>query len=162
MTAAPPMRVDAATRDAVHGLLKTVEAHWRRLELDRLEPLWDGSRAPLYIAEEAAEIHTSFEALRRYWEFTRASIVKMGLELGEPEILPLAPDLVTAVYTLHWECLMKGQTTPVGGDNRACAVLRRVDGEWRFTQYIEAPLAPIVYIRELYQRSVSPGFGAAS
>ncbi len=154
--------VDAATGEAVQALLKTVESHWRSLELDRLEALWDKSRAPLYIAEEASAIHTSFEAIREYWDFTRSTIVKMGLELGPPEIVPLSADLVTAVYTLHWECLMKGQKSPVGGDNRASAVLRRVEDKWLFTQYIEAPLAPIVYMRQLYERSVGAGFGAAS
>lgn len=157
-----PVVVDAATREAVKALLKTVETHWRSLELDRLEALWDKSGAPLYIAEEASAIHTSFEAIRQYWDFTRSTIVKMGLELGPPDIVPLAPDLVTAVYTLHWECLMKGQKAPVGGDNRACAVLRRVEGKWLFTQYIEAPLAPIVYMRQLYERSVGASFGAVS
>ena len=83
----------------------------------------------------------------------------MGIQLGRPEILPLSSDLVTAMYPLHWECVLKGQSTPLGGDNRAFSVLRRVDGQWLFTQYIEAPLAPLVYIQHLYEESVTPGFG---
>ena len=150
---------EAATVEDVEALLAEVARHWRSLELDRLEELWDKSHPPLYIAEEADEIHTSFEAIRRYWTLTRGMMLKMGVEFGRPTILPLGDGLVTAIFTLHWECLIKGQSAPVGGDNRATAVLRRVGDHWRFTQYVEAPLAPIVYIRRLYERSVTPGFG---
>jgi len=154
--------VDATTHAAVAELLATVERRWRDLDLAALESLWDTTRAPFYIAEEAGEIHTSFEAIRAYWAFTRSIIEKMDLRLGRAELVSLGPDLLTAVYSLHWECLIKGQKAPVGGDNRACAVLRRIEGSWRFTQYIEAPLAPIVYIRQLYEQSVRPGFGTAA
>ncbi len=150
--------VDNATQDSVQALLGRVEGYWRALDLAPLETLWDTSRPPLYIAEEASEIHTSFEAIRRYWAFTRSIIEKMDLQLGRPEIVRLGDDLVTAVYPLHWECLIKGQKAPVGGDNRACAVLRRIGGNWLFTQYVEAPLAPIVYLRRLYEQAVSPEF----
>jgi hypothetical protein len=151
--------VDAATRAAVRALLARVEHLWRSLDLEPLESLWDTSRQPLYIAEEADAIHTSFEAMRAYWTFTRSIIEKMDLVLGPAELLPLAPDLVTAVYSLHWECRIRGQAAPVGGDNRVAAVLRRVGEDWRFTQYVEAPLAPIVYMRRLYERSVRADFG---
>jgi hypothetical protein len=164
MSEAPPPTpfVDAATHAAVAELLATVESRWRTLDLAALESLWDTSRAPLYIAEEAGEVHTSFEAIRGYWAFTRSIIEKMDLRLGRPDLVPLGADLLTAVYPLHWECLIKGQKAPVGGDNRACAVLRRIGGSWRFTQYIEAPLAPIVYMRQLYEQTVRPGFGTAA
>ena len=148
-----------ATAEDIEAVLAEVAQRWRSLELDRLEELWDTSHPPLYIAEEADEIHTSFEAIRRYWTTTRGMMLEMGVEFGRPAIIPLGDGLVTAVFTLHWECLIKGQQAPVGGDNRASAVFRRVGETWRFTQYVEAPLAPIVYIRRLYERSVTPGFG---
>jgi hypothetical protein len=83
----------------------------------------------------------------------------MGLRLGPPDIVPLADNLLTAMYSLHWECVLKGETAPIGGDNRAFSVLRRVGGQWKFTQYVEAPLAPIIYLHQLYEKSVTPGFG---
>jgi hypothetical protein len=150
---------DPGLRLAVETLLAEVATRWRTLDTPALESLWDHGHPPLYVAEESTEIHKSFESLRAYWTAARDSTLKMGLRLGRPEIVPLAPDLVTAMYPLHWECVLKGQTTPIGGDNRAFSVLRHVDGQWRFTQYIEAPLAPLVYMQHLYEQSVTPGFG---
>jgi hypothetical protein len=157
--AAPAPAEDAGLRTAVEKLLAEVAARWRTLDTPALESLWDHGHPPLYVAEESTEIHTSFESLRAYWTAARDSTLKMGLRLGRPEIVPLGADLVTAMYPLHWECVLKGQTTPIGGDNRAFSVLRHVDGQWRFTQYIEAPLAPLVYMQHLYEQSVTPGFG---
>jgi hypothetical protein len=152
-------REDPALRAAIQALLAQVEICWRTLDTPALEGLWDTSHPPLYVAEESTEIHTTFPSLRRYWTNARDSTVKMGLTLGRPDIVPLSGELVTAMYPLHWECLLKGETAPIGGDNRAFSVLRRVNGAWRFTQYVEAPLAPLVYLHQLYERSVSKDFG---
>ena len=70
----------------------------------------------------------------------------------------LSPDIVSVVYAMHWDARVRGAATPLGGDNRVCATLRRTSAGWRFIQYVESPLAPIVYMKRLYEQSVTPGF----
>jgi hypothetical protein len=152
--------IDAGTRHEVEALLARIQVLWQALDFERSEELWDRAHAPLYIAEEDAQIHTSFESLRRYWRLTHDTFDKLGLRMGPVQIVALAPDLITIIYPMYWDGLIKGRAAPVGGEVRATAVLRRVDRVWKFTQWVEAPLAPPVYLRMLYERSVTPGFGA--
>ena len=49
-----------------------------------------------------------------------------------------------------------GQT--MGGDNHVAATLKKVDGDWRLTSWVEAPDAPILYIADLYLKNVRKDF----
>jgi len=40
--------------------------------------------------------------------------------------------------------------------------LRRVDDAWKFTAWVEAPDAPILYMADLYRKNVRPDFPAGS
>jgi len=144
---------------AIRHLLADLESAWRTLDFVALRALWDETREPVYFAEEAPEPLLDWSALQSYWDLTRASIEAMGMRitavLGTRE---LAPGFVSVVYTMHWDARRRGSTTPLGGDNRVCATLHRTSTGWRFVQYVESPLAPIVYMKRLYEQSVTPGF----
>ncbi len=142
---------DQATLAAVFDELA---AAWSALDFDRLKRLWDTSQTPIYIAEEAPP-NLDWTALDAYWAATRASVVRMHVALAAPTFVLLAPGLVSAVYTMHWEAQLTGEANPVGGDNRVCATLRRGGERWLFVQYVEAPLAPIIYMRQLYERAAT-------
>ena len=144
---------------AIRHVLADLERAWRTLDFAALRGLWDDSCEPVYFAEEAPEPLLDWAALQSYWDVTRASIESMGMRItavhGARE---LAPTLVSVVYAMHWDARVRGAATPVGGDNRVCATLRRTPTGWRFVQYVESPLAPIVYMKRLYEQSVTPGF----
>ena len=53
----------------------------------------------------------------------------------------------------------EGYEKPVGADNRAVALFRKLPEGWRICRYVEAPLAPILYMRKLYENSVEADFG---
>ena len=57
---------------------------------------------------------------------------------------------------------MVGQDKPVGGDLRVTAVFRKTPAGWRLFHYVEAPLAPIIYVRRLYQGQVDADFLATA
>ena len=150
---------DPTIRAAILVLLDDLEQCWRTLDFERLRRLWDSTRDPVYQAEEAASPCLDWPALHRYWETTGRAIERMGMRITSDVTLhELAPGLVTAVYGMHWDALIRGDQKPVGGDNRVFASFRLTDAGWRFAQYVESPLAPIMYLKKLYQDSVTPGF----
>ncbi|NDE00394.1 MAG: hypothetical protein EBZ91_01255 [Gammaproteobacteria bacterium] len=150
---------DSADLAAIRQVLAELENAWRELDFAALRGLWDETRPPVYFAEEAPEPLLEWSALQNYWDLTRASIEAMGMRITAVHGLrQLAPDIVSVVYAMHWDARVRGAPTPLGGDNRVCATLRRTNTGWRFIQYVESPLAPIVYMKRLYEQSVTPGF----
>lgn len=151
--------IDAADRFEILKLLSELEHAWRALDFARIRALWDPAAEPIYFAEEAPQPLLDWAALQAYWDFTGRLIERMGMQiLDEPQLRALAPGLVTAVYRMHWDAMIRGDARPMGGDNRVCATFRRTSAGWRFAQYVESPLAPIAYMRLLYERSTTPGF----
>jgi hypothetical protein len=149
--------VDSRIREA----LRELEAAWCAFDFERVRALWDGSRPPIYLAEEA-EPALSWDALEAYWRATRESIVRVAMRIDADRLVlrELAPGLVTALYPMHWDAQMKHEAEPIGGEVRVCATLRLTPAGWRFAQYVEAPLAPIVYMRRLYRLAADPEFRA--
>lgn len=122
-----------------------------------IRALWDDSRPPLYLAEESVEPALSWQALEKYWSSTGKIATRAQIRIENIHCHELAPDLVSAVYDMHWDVTLKDGAL-LGGDNRVCTTFRRGSSGWRIVQYIEAPLAPVMYMKKLYQRNVTPGF----
>jgi len=140
-------------------ILAELEQAWGELDFIKILSLWDQNQAPIYFAEEAQAPLLDWEALRGYWSFTASVIKRMNMKITSiPSFHMLTADLVTVVYTMHWDAMINGDTRPMGGDNRVCATFRLTTEGWYFTQYIESPLAPIAYIRSLYEKATTPGF----
>lgn len=155
------VEVPEDTRQAIETALGELEQAWRTLDFERIRSLWDVSRAPLYQAEEALEPCTSWAQLDAYWARTRSGIAHMGLRIERPIRFHAVDDeLVTALYDMHWDALVKGDARPMGGDNRVFNTFRRTPAGWRMTHYVEAPLAPILYVRRLYEYATDPEFRA--
>lgn len=153
--------ITPADRTEILHLLAELEQAWRVLDFARIRTLWDDTAEPIYFAEEAPQPLLDWSALQGYWDGTGRAVEKMGMQiLGSPTLRALAPDLVSAVYSMHWDAVIRGDARPMGGDNRVCATFRRTALGWRFAQYVESPLAPIAYMRLLYERSATPGFSA--
>ena len=151
---------DVAPGDAVaiRDILAQLQQCWGSLNFSGVRGLWDQGRSPIYLAEEADEPHTSWAELDAYWLTTTQSIERLQMRIEALQLHALSPDLISAVYKMHWDGVVRGMPRPVGGDNRVVATLRRGADGWRFVQYVEAPLAPIVYMRKLYELAVDPGF----
>ena len=151
--------IDPADERAIRAVLAELERAWNALDFVAIGNLWDRSNEPIYFAEEAPMPHLDWPSLQAYWEFTARSIARMGMRITDtPHLRPIGPDLVSAIYAMHWDAVIRGDPQPLGGDNRVCATFRRTVAGWRFAQYVEAPLAPITYVKWLYQRQVTPGF----
>jgi hypothetical protein len=153
--------IEPHARAEISRSLAALERAWCALDFPAIKALWDTSSEPIYFAEESPQAKLTWAELEAYWTFTGQLITKMGMRIvGEPVLREIAPGLISAIYDMHWDAMIKGDARAVGGDNRVCATFRRTPAGWRFAQYVEAPLAPITYMRRLYEQSVTPGFGA--
>jgi hypothetical protein len=110
-----------------------------------------GLAAPFYLAEEHPNFLTDWAALEAYWQSTDSSIEQLRVRYKVQSTSPVSDELMMAAVTLEWIAHMPEQQ-PIGGDLRVAALCRLTGETWRLVAYVEAPLAPISYVRELYRR----------
>jgi len=143
-------------RISVQDIEKTIESYercWSALDFAALRLLWDEQEpVPVYLPEEAPAPLYGHEAIEAYWAVTAKAARSMRLSTAGLQLQPLAADLVAITFDMRWICEYGPSANPIGGDVRVSAVLRmRADG-WRFIRYIEAPMAPLPYLRRLYEQ----------
>ena len=144
------------------AVFDTVRDAWGRGDFAAIEACWDGDDAdPLYQAEEEEHVHLGWAAVRDYWRRTAATNECIRVTYSNFVTKPLGADQVLVAFDMHFDLKMRGRPKPIGGDNRTFAILRRHPGGWRFISWIEAPLAPILYVRRLYEQSADPEFDGA-
>ncbi len=150
----------AATLAELAALMDRYAAAWRANSAAALRPFWDRSaEAPLYIAEEVDAPIVTWDALDAYWAKNETLHRKIDLRFSEVRGVALAENVAAIVAHMAWDiAFASGPSAAMGGDNRVAATLRLTPEGWRFAAWIEAPLAPITYLRRLYERAATPGF----
>ena len=123
---------------------------WTTSAPDALKPFWDETAEPLYLAEEIDETLSDWRAVEAYWAMNAGQHADVALNFTDGVVRDLGEDLVMAAYRMDWRIAFKNKPS-MAGDNRVAAVLRRTAEGWRFTAWIEAPLAAITYMRRLYE-----------
>jgi hypothetical protein len=117
---------------------------------------------PTYLAEEIDDFLRDWPAIDAYWAASQAAMSSLSSRHWAVQARRVSDELATATWRLHWNAQVVGQATPVGGDVRVSGVFRRRAAGWRLFHYIEAPLAPIIYMRKLYEGQVDADFGRPS
>lgn len=139
---------------AVEALLADLAARWSRNELMSIRELWHpDDDAPLYQPEEVEAPLTSWDAVFDYWQKTAESIISFEMRTWDLHVKTLAPDLLNVWYRMYWRGEIRGYDKPIGGENRVTATLQRTPDGWRYRQLTEAPIAPILYMRWLYEKA---------
>lgn len=144
----------------IRDLFAAYSEAWAANDPIRLEAHWDTSDpVPVYLAEEIDTPMTDWESLRAYWRHNEGFHEKVRLVFSDFAFKPLDGSQVMVVFHMRWDIRFRNfASEAMGGDNRVVATVRQVGDEWRLTSWTEAPLAPITYMRRLYERSVSPDF----
>ena len=144
---------DAALSDEITAIFKGCEALWGRQDYAALRALWDPAEAePWYVAEEVDHPMIGWAAIDGYFAKNPSVLKAIAVRYSDIKVKRLAPDLALALFTLRWDARMAPGAPAIGGDNRATAIFRKTAQGWRFCHYVEAPIAPIVYMRKLYER----------
>ncbi|MFZ4070416.1 MAG: nuclear transport factor 2 family protein [Caulobacterales bacterium] len=145
----------AAPAPEIVAVLDAYRGAWNGHQFDRLAQDWDtADPMPVYLAEEAPATATDWPAVRAYWKDTDRAIERIQVQYANIGAKPVGPDQVMVVKDMRWDALWDGGR--LTGDNRVVASLRRTKDGWKFFSWVEAPLAPIVYMRRLYQNSAPP------
>lgn len=147
-------------QSAIESMFASYQAAWAANDPQQLEAHWDESDStPVYLAEEVAERMSDWEAIRGYWNNNREYIERVRLTFSNFVFKSMHEDLVTTVFDMRWDIRFRNaDTEPMGGDNRVVATVRRVRDDWRLIAWVEAPLAALPYLQQLYTRSVSADF----
>lgn len=142
---------------ALETMIRELERHWATLDFKAIRALWDQTMPPLYLAEEAAGPCRSWEELEKYWAATSGIAKRNLVTIRDIRHHTISDDVVSTFYDMHWDIEMPGGKL-IGGDNRVCVTWKRTPAGWRIAQYIEAPLAPVLYMQTLYALNVTQGF----
>lgn len=148
-----------ALRSALEAVVAEYYAAFGRLDFAAVRALWDADEPePLCLPEESGTFLRDWAGLEAYWAETRRTLARVQARPRDLHARSLGPDLASADWNLHWDAEVIGRAAPVGGEVRVAAIFRSRPAGWRLVQYVEAPLAPILYVRRLYEASVSTDF----
>jgi hypothetical protein len=152
--------VDEHVTAAIEAVFDSYARAWRANDAGRIESHWDTSDpTPFYVAEEIEEVHDTWPKLRAYWKHNETFHEAVELAFDKFQYKPVAADVMMVAFHMRWDIRFAAAGNAMGGDNRVLTLLRDIDGAWKLTAWIEAPIAPINYMRHLYERNVRPDFG---
>ncbi len=151
-----PQDVEA---DVTAVIMDTAE-RWNSQDYATLLALWDPNEPyPTYLAEEQAQWFVGWDRLRGYLDPPRPNPVVEAIreEMYNIQVKQIAPDLAIAVWEMHFEMKTIG-SNPIGEEVRVSAVLRNTPDGWRYIHWAESPKTAMVYIEDLYEKDVAPGW----
>ena len=100
---------------------------------------WDRLRAYL----DPPQPNPAIEAIRMFVEDVR--------------VKQIAPDLAIGIWNWHFEMKVIA-SHPIGEDVRVSGVFRKTDDGWRYIHYAESPKTAAVYLEDLTEKDVRPGW----
>lgn len=143
----------------IDALARRYYERFGAMDFAAMRELWDAEeRHPTYLAEEMEDFLRDHAAIDAYWAASKAAMTRLASRHWDVHAHLVTHDLAAATWRMHWNAEIVGRSVPVGGEVRVSAVLRRKPAGWRLIQYVEAPLAPILYIRKLYEDQVDADF----
>jgi hypothetical protein len=157
---APKIDISPDVEAAVIEVIDETAARWNSQDFASLLELWDPNEAfPTYLAEEQAEWFIGWDRLRGYLDPPRPNPVVEAIreEMYNIKVKLIAPDLAIAVWEMHFEMKTIG-SNPIGEEVRVSAVLRDTADGWRYVHWAESPKTAMVYIEDLYEKDVAPGW----
>jgi len=156
----PTIDVDPVLAADVRAVIHDTAARWNSQDFATLLELWDPDEPfPTYLAEEQSQWFIGWDRLRGYLDPPRPNPAVEALreEMSNIHVKQIAPDLAIAVWDLHFEMKIIG-ANPIGENVRVSAVLRNTDAGWRYIHWAESPKTAMVYIEDLFERDVAPGW----
>ena len=156
----PKIEIDPAIEADIKAVIHDTAERWNSQDFATLLDLWDPDEPyPTYLAEEQAQWFIGLDRLRSYLDPSRPNpaIEAIREEMSNIHVKLIAPDLAIAVWDLHFEMKVIA-SNPIGEDVRVSAVLRNTDAGWRYIHWAESPKTAMVYIEDLFERDVAPGW----
>jgi len=152
--------VPAEVRTAVTAIVEETADRWNSQDFATLLGLWDPAEPyPTYLAEEQAEWFVGWDRLRAYLDPPRPVPVVEAIRMfaEDVRVKQIAPDLAIGIWNWHFEMKTIG-SNPVGEDVRVSGVFRNTKDGWRYIHYAESPKTAAVYLEDLMEKEVRPGW----
>ena len=154
--------VDPEVKAGVIATLMEAEKRWNSQDFATLLELWDDKDSfPTYLAEEQSQWFVGWPRLNSYLNPPKANPVIEAIreEYSGIQVKQIAPDLAIAIWYMHFE-MKTIASKPIGEDIRVSAVLRKKDDAWKFIHWAESPKTALVYVEDLFEKDVAPGWDA--
>ena len=155
-----PIPVDPDVKAGVIKTLMETEKRWNSQDFATLLELWDEKEQfPTYLAEEQSQWFVGWERMNEYLNPPKANPVVEAIreEYSDIQVKQIAPDLAIAIWYMHFE-MKTIASKPIGEDIRVSAVLRNTDDGWKYIHWAESPKTAMVYIEDLFEKDVAPGW----
>ena len=156
----PKIDVDPVVEAAVTAVINDTAERWNSQDFATVLELWDPNEPfPTYLAEEQAQWFVGWDRLREYLDPPRANpaVEAIREEMYDIQVKQIAPDLAVAVWYMHFEMKMIA-SNPIGENIRVSAVLRNTNDGWRYIHWAESPKTAPVYLEDLMEKDVEPGW----
>lgn len=134
---------------------------WSQRNTGELIKLWDSQdEVSSYLPAEHEHRLVGSDPIKKYLTDTvqRFETIRMRSRLVHPR--RLNQDLGSIFAIVDWALRETATAQPIGGTIRVSAVLRQRKQRWHICHYAEAPLAPIVELRQFYQKIAVDGHEA--
>ncbi len=143
--------VPEGVRCEIEHLFARMSTAWAEHDFDTLRALWRQSPEPIvYLAEEAGFARTHGE-LEEYWTRTAAGIHEVRANYLLDSVAGLSADLYAATFRNEWAARDRPGDEMLAGTCRGLLIVEASAEGLRPRIYVEAPLAPLLYLRELHQ-----------
>lgn len=156
----PDIDVDPQVEADVRAVVHETAERWNSQDFSTVLELWDPDEPfPTYLAEEQAQWFIGWDRLREYLDPPRPNpaVEAIREEMSDIRVKQIAPDLAIAVWYMHFEMKVIA-SNPIGEDIRVSAVLRNTPDGWRYIHWAESPKTAMVYIEDLFEKDVEPGW----
>lgn len=156
----PDIDVDPQVEADVRAVVHATAERWNSQDFSTVLELWDPDEPfPTYLAEEQAQWFIGWERLREYLDPPRPNpaVEAIREEMYDIRVKQIAPDLAIAVWYMHFEMKVIA-SNPIGEDIRVSAVMRNTPDGWRYIHWAESPKTAMVYIEDLFEKDVEPGW----
>lgn len=161
-TVRPMVKIDVSSdvEAAVTAVVHETAERWNSQDFSSVLELWDQNEPfPTYLAEEQTQWFVGWDRLRDYLDPPAPNpiIEVLREEMSKVQVNQISPDLAIAIWEMHFEMKVRG-SKPIGEDVRVSAVLRNTPDGWRYIHWAESPKATMVYIEDLFEKGVAPGW----
>jgi len=141
---------------SLDGAVAAWVSAWCNHDVDALMTLWDEEDGESsYLPAEEETSMTGAAAVRGYITTLYENFETIKHRPETVIAKDLGDDIGLTFYVLDWAVANK--RGPLGGRCRVTGVWRKKNGTWKLTQYSEAPLAPLVELRQFYQTVAAEG-----
>jgi hypothetical protein len=153
--AAPALSAPKPDEAGVVAALDRYAAAWASLDPAQLAEQWDEADAsPLYLAEEVEATFTDWPAIRAYWTKNAAAFSAAELKFSDHHVKPLDASTALVAFHMRWRIAFKSPAVkPLAADNRVVALMRKKGKRWALAAWVEAPLAPTIFLRKELERN---------